>query len=1099
MDDFALLSVKAASLRFPWSPRGVSQPVAPKPIVPAPVQPPVPPEPPAPVPPPKGGGLAGSPEGYLLGAGAAGGVGATALLGAKDVSAVHDKLQAWDRGMEGWRSRIATGTPLNLQEAEGAINSYVAGGRPVAQSTILGMNVGRGVGTSREIMERPGTLPARLRLALSSRSILGWRPFQTRQMHDYFDTEHANRVRDHYRMYADPKASPESLRDHHLHKALDTSHSSEWRNPTIFNERAKAIIDDPKLNFTQKHQALLKENPTAAKIFEESLLGNGRQAGEAARLAGNPKIGLRSTPGAYMGVAGRELPALARGMRGTGKGALGLAGILAVASQFAEKKSDDDPYAPVRFGAGTAATVGGGYNAYAGLKGVFNPQRRIGVTYGEMPAIGDGHKTPGKAIAQSMRDDPRFSKFQIDELPRNQHGVFDPIPAGRRYALGIDTGLGAYGGSGFDPGMKEHGMAPSTRFRPERHMAYLTDMAPKEHHLLAEHMGAPVGEAPSKLNRKGLNVLFYGDNAETWKDLRPQDKIHQIGKGVTPGLDPRTVELLRNQPHNRQQVLENIIGQVEKQVAANPKDTYLAQQLAELKSITPEHKIVTIAGAGRGDYTAIRARELAEKLRANPELAAKVKILAFQAGGFGGPTEELLKDVKGVASLGKIMPTVAGGKFSIHPYAQMQGLSDVNWGATGTSGLHEQLLNRNVQAVPKDWGFSAGNYEKYEGTPGTIAGRQDAAIKAKGGTFSPHAAIDTWNAGNKQHALKQPGVVRADTADDIINLLRDEGRLKTLSTDAQRRAMEQLGHYDAAQSGMRDVLLREANAGVRRMQLRAGARAGAGGLAMAAGIPLAASAFSSSAPPPPQRTFRDMVKAHQQGPTPAPAPVPQPAPVPKVQLPPPAQRKLGEQIEKIMQRLKLLGRNVGEKVGVDEFLLMAVKAAMIDPVPVPTPAPHYDPMSGIGARPGETGLGVPRGGLPTGPLTPEDMAKLSTPEAEAASRYAGKPSAPVVGSSGRGLRQMMGGRGGRAGLALLAAGGLGAGLYALTRKSDTPAPAPVPQPQGQVPGQPRAEKGTARDVNRRRVLGTLKDTAGTFWSRMRQRYSTRPQQMEMPQ
>jgi hypothetical protein len=149
----------------------------------------------------------------------------------------------------------------------------------------------------------------------------------------------------------------------------------------------------------------------------------------------------------------------------------------------------------------------------------------------------------------------------------------------------------------------------------------------------------------------------------------------------------------------------------------------------------------------------------------------------------------------------------------------------------------------------------------------------------------------------------------------------------------------------------------------------------------------------------------------------------------------------------------------------------------------PLPRAPLDPAM-FGVRAGEQGLGVPsynQGTPGLAALSAADQAALASPEAAAASRYAGKPTVPVMGRSGKGsvLLRMMKSRGGKAGLGLTAAGGAGYGLFGKTMDADAD---PVPEAPADAPANPRL-------AARQSVAGKAGKALGSWWDRMSDKYN----------
>lgn len=775
-------------------------------------------------------------EGDLGGAAVAGALGGAGLLASRDLSALHGKMQAWHQSLEPTRQLLASGQQPTFADAEQAFRDYARAGQGVAQHRVLGARAGGLMGFIRKLPH----LPARAEAWATERGWLSPTPARLGRLQTQSTV--VDPMLEHYRRYSDPATPPEWFRDHHVEKAIGTTNARELYDPRIFSTEARQVLTNPALNLEAKHQALSQLNPEAAKIYREAVLGVPGQrfaVGEIGRLAGNRTTAI-STPEVYMAHAGRHLPLASRWARGIGMGGLGLAGVLLARrllvprEKQAEAPEESSPLpGTARLGGGAALLAGGGMALQQGTSRLLSPDRRIGVTYGTMPEIGEGHAAPGKAIVQALRNDPRFRRYQMEELARDRHGNM-PVPSGptRHYSALIDTGFGVHSPSEwsefFHAPAAVHGPAGAnlpSGVQPHAELQYLTDQI----HSHRGGFGSP-WHYRGLLGLKDRDVLAYGPNQARMQQADPSARIHNLGPGVSPALNPEAVRVLTEGNATRQQVLADIDRRLAPQAASDP---YAAEQLRKLRSIAPDTKLITVAGAGRGDYTAIRARELADAIAADPELAGKVKVVAFQAGSYGGPTEALLHNNEHVISLGKVMPEFADGRMTSHPYAQLQALSDLNYGATGTSGLHEQLLTKNVQVVPREWGFNYTPDPRIN--PGSVADRLDKAMQAHGhgpGDLRWQMHLDEFNAGNLQYAHGRPGVLVADTPHEILSAFKDPSRMATLRAGAESRAAEELQNYRMANRKMRDAILQAARRGTFRQRLL-GARTAAGGLGAA--------------------------------------------------------------------------------------------------------------------------------------------------------------------------------------------------------------------------------------------------------------------------
>lgn len=159
--------------------------------------------------------------------------------------------------------------------------------------------------------------------------------------------------------------------------------------------------------------------------------------------------------------------------------------------------------------------------------------------------------------------------------------------------------------------------------------------------------------------------------------------------------------------------------------------------------------------------------------------------------------------------------------------------------------------------------------------------------------------------------------------------------------------------------------------------------------------------------------------------------------------------------------------------------LLAVKAAALRKA-----ATEFDVNSGIGIRAGDFGTGVP-------PQIPRDMAPLTAADhaalaaqPPAAHKYPGKPTVPMMGRSGKGsvLLRMMKSRGGKAGLGVGAAGGVGYGLFGGTMEPEAAPEVPAGESAPPEASHPRMRA-------RQSVAGKAGRAIGSWWDKMSDKYN----------
>ena len=722
------------------------------------------------------------PGGVALGGAALG------LKGASDVDKLHKNLAKWEASLAPYRE-IANKRSLTLGEASEAIDKYIEGGRRVGTTKVLGIP---GASYMQKFREATELVPARLSGI-------------PHKIHS------AQKSVEHYDYFKNHKKTKGQTLSHFIEKGINAPDIVNEYNTV--GEAPRKIIYDNKLSIQERHQKLLSEGfKNEASIFRKSLVGdkavNSRVLGEAVRLSGNA-AGVVSTPELYTRTIKQGSDPLKKGFR-TGSKVLGGAGAALIAlplykeykrqkelsKSAARKKREEYKNIPEASDAiaSTALAAGGTAVAAKGSKHFMSPNKNIGVTYGEMSAIGAGHKAPADALIAVMKEDKRFKNINIERLARDEHGIFrGPY---KKYNTIIDTGLGKnidWHTPDINQTIITHGYQLPKNTKQYSELKYMTDL-PKP----------GTGAGGSTLQR-GKKILAYGgeDTAKHLKDDLGMKPII-VGKGLTPAIPKSIVE-------------GNLRG-----VTREATIKELSQFTDKPLKFNPNKKLITIAGAGRGDYVGIRAKEIDDILTAR-NLHHKYDVVALQAGAYGDDlNKKLLKNTK-VVSVGKLPRQL---------YNDIQGVSDVNWGATGTSGLTEALMHKNVQAIPEEWGFQGKWDDKEHFTSGSIAERQNKAY----GKSVRHVQVDQWNAGNIDYARKQPGVLTANKAEHVVDLLEDEKAFTKMQAASVKRSGQQVSNYMEGNKKLVDSIHKHFKS-IQRVERAAGAGlVGAGVLAAGIGL-----------------------------------------------------------------------------------------------------------------------------------------------------------------------------------------------------------------------------------------------------------------------
>ncbi len=716
----------------------------------------------------------------VLPAAITGTVGATALKLGKDVGDVSGKLIQWERSMIPHRNYLRDIKTPTLAKSEKIIEEYAKGGRNLARSRILGIRVGtimKGLGTANKTLE------------LQAAGKLNKKTFK----------EEIGGIREHYKVYTDPKATPGAIKAHMIHKGIQHDFSGEWANKKIFTKDIKKIIDDPKIKFQEKIKQVTRKNKDAGIILRKSIVGTAskypEQIGEVRRLAGDAKA-VVSTPELYRRYALPQAKALKHLSKKVGIISLAATPILAsipvinkylkknpkkgvaktlekLAKKIIQLEKDTKKHI-----AGVAAIGAGGVAVGAGAKQAIKPVKEIGITYGTMQAAGEGHKNPGQSIAKALKKDERFKKYKVTEYPRDPHGIFRG--PGKKITTLIDTGLGhnIRGNEkvlSFNPVPKTHHHNLPKNLKYFSRLGYQTD-------LLDFSKGAKGGPAmPAK------SILAYGPETKKLKKEHRAKRVYDTGKGLTPALDPDLVKEF-SKPVDK----KNVVKELSKHL-----DKTQAQNFAKMKN----KSWIVVSGSGRGDYVATRSKEMAEALKKH-KLDTKYGVVSLFGGSKGA--QHAIADVKNVTSVGRL---------PLKTFNRAQTAGEIHWGSTGASSHAESMLKKNIQALPTEWG------DKYQGiAKGSIAGRDAELMKAKNIHGLDKAHLDEWNAGQLSFSEKQKGVLKADTADDIVKALKNPKQMEELAKGAIERSAHHAAKFEPTHKKMLDAILHETKRNVRKIR-----------------------------------------------------------------------------------------------------------------------------------------------------------------------------------------------------------------------------------------------------------------------------------------
>lgn len=760
-----------------------------------------------------------------------------------DIGVGLDKVNDWDSSMQ--KVRQAIGNPskkglsysnitnkyhaISENQALDALEKYIKGGLESSNHKLLGL--------------KSGNLPKYFtQLAGWQESIqplLGKIKTGDQGFDHWLDViaKRTNKGKEHYNLFMNAK-TPSELHGHFIEKglnALDPKISQDFK--IKYPEKWDKLIHSP--------GPLFAKIKTAPKEFQgaltEAILGYGsvtnnpkdskfllpELAGEINRLAGNSKTQLPAST-----IYNQNLSKL-RGIKSNVLKPLALASGLFSLGSYAnrnikkEATVNEDNLDLVN--ASTAAVLAPRL-INSGFRDLHDPSRKkLGITFGEIDIdkahVGRGHAEPALALEELLKEKfygPSSYKktglfklnpedIRIERIIRNKSGLLDH-PGGKFNTI-LNTGFGISTPEEiFDGNLRGKGLKSNSVFKTNTLVNYLTDMTPQDKIVLG---------ATTKDKLKGAKTQFlgYGPGFENIrsrniKGLGPASFI-SVGEGMTPALTNSALDLIKNTPNTPQDAREYI------QNAINDSNKFKgredsAKQLGKFLVNSDGKKVLVISGASRGDYVASRARDAADYLKKNN--IKDVHILAqMGSGAYSDPIQRKI-----IEGLDDIVTPVGFLPKDVFLAAQSAGLHAMT---SGASSAAEAIGSKAPLGIPGDkgsWGYLK-NYgtildpdNKTKMLKGSIAHRLMQLIHE---TKMPvpgklrdyaQAAIGTWNEGNIDYVKNLKGVAQQKgyNMEDVVNLLRDDTRMKALSDQAALRGPEELNKILTARENTANHMLK---------------------------------------------------------------------------------------------------------------------------------------------------------------------------------------------------------------------------------------------------------------------------------------------------
>lgn len=728
----------------------------------------------------------------------------------------------------------------SISDTQALLDNYINQGRRLAETKFLGVPTG-------EIVARVKSSP---------HDVQRLNPFLSKATRGALK-EKSRIQREHYYLYKNPSTSHRRLVGHHLEelgggarlrkvlnmwedglgdRVVTDSMRETMRQPGTLQE----ILDNVRLKHGDTAHNVLHSSLTAAdgdtilEQFKQHILRTKGPDKLKSILKDNPKIGSEldnilgpvikgvsdpyfrgyTSPVIYQN---RARPFL-RGIKNLGRaGRLAGASMIALPALsllgrasanrsntlppvFTKRSYQQDSNSSTLPTLATTGSVASGLSGLRSLRMAKDPLA-LAVTYGDPKGVGSGHKEPGKALVRMLRDefskDPELKNVPIDEITRNTRGVLQQSPRSR-YSMLINTGFGTHLGPDQTGWISELNGGPLSKTRRwlefmnplrgrvgyDRYMSYMTDLPHSDTQWVgpfkrkAWAFNAAPGPWATAVNPLKASTLSYGPQGKLRVPQFLQGHfrgVDHVTQGYAPALNKDTVEsIIRNgqNPSRANDTIRRLLG-LDDEVFTRPS-TFTGDSAK---------RFISVSGSGRGDVVASRALKLKEAL-SKAGLSDKYEVVALLGGRGEGSSGKALRKYladSGIASTGYIPSEL---------FNAVQGSSFLNWGSTGTSSSAENLMHKNIQAVPSVWKKDLKSWDE----------ELAKLLKAKGVDYEAYSAdLDSWNAGNIRYLLdtlgEDKGVLKADTADDIISLLNDAGRRSKMTNASAARVADQLDSY----------------------------------------------------------------------------------------------------------------------------------------------------------------------------------------------------------------------------------------------------------------------------------------------------------------
>jgi hypothetical protein len=415
------------------------------------------------------------------------------------------------------------------------------------------------------------------------------------------------------------------------------------------------------------------------------------------------------------------------------------------------RKDDDEGKSPnilknTIIGAGGLGLAAGSTKFFPGKDKLQN-KNLITITSGHLkPPVfrsdtGAGHTSPAESMYEALIRQPEILSKKLraqlvlnKQLPDDQVVQIHKSPTGDKMhknlgGITIDSGFGIY---------DRH--APSNDFKVnnENFIHAAVDPYSKKHSY--SYIAEPPESKNTPIKPKGKLDRYLGKLYDMFVEQKHGNRIFY-------GQNPGDIKGGFNARDFSPFVSDEVIDRAMYEKAPNRADTIkklinLAEQSGDAKTVSvlqdalaKNKKIITVSGSSRGDYVALRTRQLAKELR-RQGLSDTHAVIALMGSAKQEALQKFIEN-QNVASFAKMDRGL---------FTAAQNIADAHWGSTGAASLAEMRLSptalsgflRNSNEVRDKELRLLKRYARRKGI------NIDALLNERG-----EVNLDRWNAANK--------------------------------------------------------------------------------------------------------------------------------------------------------------------------------------------------------------------------------------------------------------------------------------------------------------------------------------------------------------